>query len=152
MVYLAPMKALCEEKHGHWEAVLKPLGVTTVLLTGDVGFDVFPRLEVERADIMWVEQLKQGGGCKLFAACGLHPPTPCVRPSLTTPEKWYSLTRQWRDNVAVVNTMALLLVDEVHLVGEPRGATLEAVISRMVSVVLLVCVCVSAFLPKPSPA
>lgn len=88
----------------------------------------------------------------MFAACGLHPPTPCVRPSLTTPEKWYSLTRQWRDNVAVVNTMALLLVDEVHLVGEPRGATLEAVISRMVSVVLLVCVCVSAFLPKPSPA
>lgn len=31
----------------------------------------------------------------------------------------------------VVSRLSLLLVDEVHLLGEKRGATLEVVVSRM---------------------
>ncbi|CAM9750894.1 unnamed protein product [Lampetra planeri] len=50
---------------------------------------------------------------------------------LTTPEKWDSTTRQWHDR-SLVQVVRLFLIDEVHTVGdESRGATLEAVVSRM---------------------
>ncbi|XP_070795506.1 probable ATP-dependent DNA helicase HFM1 [Pituophis catenifer annectens] len=50
---------------------------------------------------------------------------------LTTPEKWDSMTRKWRDN-SLVQLVKLILIDEVHVVkDESRGATLEVVVSRM---------------------
>ncbi|XP_048353797.1 probable ATP-dependent DNA helicase HFM1 [Sphaerodactylus townsendi] len=50
---------------------------------------------------------------------------------LTTPEKWDSMTRKWRDN-SLVQLVKLFLIDEVHVVkDESRGATLEVVVSRM---------------------
>ncbi|XP_068236442.1 probable ATP-dependent DNA helicase HFM1 [Palaemon carinicauda] len=51
---------------------------------------------------------------------------------LTTPEKWDSLTRRWRDHTALMQAISLLLIDEVHVLNsEDRGPTLEAVVSRM---------------------
>ncbi|KAE8748528.1 hypothetical protein FOCC_FOCC004704 [Frankliniella occidentalis] len=51
---------------------------------------------------------------------------------LTTPEKWDSLTRRWRDHSALMKTVRLFLIDEVHILNEEsRGPTLEAVVSRM---------------------
>lgn len=51
---------------------------------------------------------------------------------LTTPEKWDSLTRKWRDHKSFVDAIKLFMVDEIHLLNDPkRGPTLEAVISRM---------------------
>ncbi|XP_060089016.1 probable ATP-dependent DNA helicase HFM1 [Heteronotia binoei] len=53
---------------------------------------------------------------------------------LTTPEKWDSMTRKWRDN-SLVQLVKLFLIDEVHVVkDESRGATLEVVVSRMKTV------------------
>ncbi|ETN43686.1 uncharacterized protein HMPREF1541_02845 [Cyphellophora europaea CBS 101466] len=52
---------------------------------------------------------------------------------ITTPEKWDSITRKWRDNKKLVQMIKLFLVDEVHMLKDQRGATLEAVISRMKS-------------------
>ncbi|XP_056379143.1 probable ATP-dependent DNA helicase HFM1 [Hyla sarda] len=50
---------------------------------------------------------------------------------MTTPEKWDSMTRKWRDN-SLVQLVRLFLIDEVHTVkDESRGATLEVVVSRM---------------------
>ncbi|XP_043376622.1 probable ATP-dependent DNA helicase HFM1 isoform X5 [Chelonia mydas] len=50
---------------------------------------------------------------------------------MTTPEKWDSMTRKWRDN-SLVQLVRLFLIDEVHVVkDESRGATLEVVVSRM---------------------
>ncbi|XP_053326283.1 probable ATP-dependent DNA helicase HFM1 [Spea bombifrons] len=50
---------------------------------------------------------------------------------VTTPEKWDSMTRKWRDN-SLVQLVRLFLIDEVHtLKDESRGATLEVVVSRM---------------------
>ncbi|XP_040264677.1 probable ATP-dependent DNA helicase HFM1 [Bufo bufo] len=50
---------------------------------------------------------------------------------MTTPEKWDSMTRKWRDNT-LVQLVRLFLIDEVHTVkDETRGATLEVVVSRM---------------------
>nr|XP_044994605.1 probable ATP-dependent DNA helicase HFM1 isoform X2 [Jaculus jaculus] len=53
---------------------------------------------------------------------------------MTTPEKWDSMTRKWRDN-SLVQLVRLFLIDEVHAVkDENRGPTLEVVVSRMKTV------------------
>ncbi|KAK5918937.1 hypothetical protein CgunFtcFv8_022875 [Champsocephalus gunnari] len=53
---------------------------------------------------------------------------------LTTPEKWDSMTRKWKDN-CLLQLVRLFLIDEVHVVkDETRGATLEVVVSRMKAV------------------
>ncbi|XP_049310466.1 probable ATP-dependent DNA helicase HFM1 [Bactrocera dorsalis] len=51
---------------------------------------------------------------------------------ITTPEKWDSLTRHWRDCRDVISSIQLFLIDEVHLLNEDvRGPVLEAIVSRM---------------------
>ncbi|XP_049454968.1 probable ATP-dependent DNA helicase HFM1 isoform X3 [Epinephelus fuscoguttatus] len=53
---------------------------------------------------------------------------------LTTPEKWDSMTRKWKDN-CLLQLVRLFLIDEVHVVKDvTRGATLEVVVSRMKAV------------------
>ncbi|XP_035993787.1 probable ATP-dependent DNA helicase HFM1 [Fundulus heteroclitus] len=53
---------------------------------------------------------------------------------LTTPEKWDSTTRKWKDN-CLLQLVRLFLIDEVHVVKDAtRGATLEVVVSRMKAV------------------
>lgn len=45
------------------------------------------------------------------------------------------MTRRWRDNKALVQMVRLFLIDEVHqLNDETRGATMEAIVSRMKTV------------------
>jgi ATP-dependent DNA helicase HFM1/MER3 len=53
---------------------------------------------------------------------------------ITTPEKWDSTTRKWKDHQRLMQMVKLFLIDEVHILKEDRGATLEAVVSRMKSV------------------
>ncbi|XP_017478846.1 PREDICTED: probable ATP-dependent DNA helicase HFM1, partial [Rhagoletis zephyria] len=51
---------------------------------------------------------------------------------ITTPEKWDSLTRHWRDCRDAISSVRLFLIDEVHLLNEDiRGPVLEAIVSRM---------------------
>ncbi|KAI4604290.1 Sec63 [Pestalotiopsis sp. 9143b] len=50
---------------------------------------------------------------------------------VTTPEKWDSITRKWSDHHRLLDMVRLVLIDEVHIVKDIRGATLEAVVSRM---------------------
>lgn len=53
---------------------------------------------------------------------------------VTTPEKWDSMTRKWKDHERLVELVKLFLIDEVHILSKDRGATLEAVVSRMKSI------------------
>lgn len=53
---------------------------------------------------------------------------------ITTPEKWDSITRKWKDHEKLMRLVTLFLIDEVHLLKEERGATLEVVVSRMKSI------------------
>ena len=53
---------------------------------------------------------------------------------ITTPEKWDSMTRKWKDHQKLMQMVKLFLIDEVHILKEDRGATLEAIVSRMKSV------------------
>jgi len=50
---------------------------------------------------------------------------------VTTPEKWDSVTRKWQDHQKLLQMVELFLIDEVHILKDVRGATLEAVVSRM---------------------
>ncbi|KAI1848843.1 hypothetical protein JX266_005271 [Neoarthrinium moseri] len=50
---------------------------------------------------------------------------------ITTPEKWDSITRKWSDHRKLLEMIRLVLIDEVHILKDVRGATLEAVVSRM---------------------
>ena len=44
------------------------------------------------------------------------------------------MTRKWKDHMKLMQLIKLVLIDEVHILKEARGAILEAVISRMKSV------------------
>jgi ATP-dependent DNA helicase HFM1/MER3 len=52
---------------------------------------------------------------------------------VTTPEKWDSMTRKWKDNQKLMQLVKLFFIDEVHMLRDERGAVLEAVVSRMKS-------------------
>jgi ATP-dependent DNA helicase HFM1/MER3 len=50
---------------------------------------------------------------------------------VTTPEKWDSITRKWHDHRKLLQMVELFLIDEAHILKDARGATLEAVVSRI---------------------
>lgn len=52
---------------------------------------------------------------------------------ITTPEKWDSMTRKWKDHEKLMKLVKLFLIDEVHILKDNRGAVLEAIVSRMKS-------------------
>ncbi|KAG6719998.1 hypothetical protein I3842_03G036300 [Carya illinoinensis] len=101
-VYIAPSKALVQEKLRDWNEKFGPWGVTCLELTGDNEF--YNARNIHEADII-----------------------------LTTPEKFDAVTRyRIKDGgLSFFGDIALLLIDEVHLLNDPRGATLEAIVSRI---------------------
>lgn len=50
---------------------------------------------------------------------------------VTTFEKWDCITRSLSDHQRILGMVKLVLIDEVHFVKDPRGATLEVIVSRM---------------------
>lgn len=102
IVYLAPTKALCSERREDWSKKFNSFNIQCHELTSDM------------ETVINFKNLQKS--CILLA----------------TPEKWDSVTRSWSGQKAFVQSIRLLLIDEVHLVNDgERGATLEAVISRM---------------------
>lgn len=102
-IYLAPIKALCQQVSASWNRRFGRIGLRCFELTGDTDPNDVP--DINSYNIV-----------------------------LTTPEKWDSVTRRWKDHASFVENVCLLLIDEVHLLGSERGATLEAVVSRMKAV------------------
>lgn len=49
---------------------------------------------------------------------------------ISTPEKWDSISRNWK-NRTYVQRVALVVIDEIHLLGGDRGPILEVLVSRM---------------------
>ncbi|XP_074641292.1 putative ATP-dependent DNA helicase HFM1 [Tubulanus polymorphus] len=104
VVYMAPLKALCSERFEDWRMKFGTLGLKCMELTGDTQLDDL--FELQSVNII-----------------------------LTTPEKWDSMTRRWKDNQSLLQQVKLFLVDEIHTLNDnARGATVEAVISRMKTV------------------
>uniref|UniRef100_A0AAR2KKX3 Activating signal cointegrator 1 complex subunit 3 n=1 Tax=Pygocentrus nattereri TaxID=42514 RepID=A0AAR2KKX3_PYGNA len=48
---------------------------------------------------------------------------------VTTPEKWDGVSRSWQ-NRSYVQKVSILIIDEIHLLGEDRGPVLEVIVSR----------------------
>ncbi|CAL4886678.1 unnamed protein product [Urochloa decumbens] len=101
-IYIAPSKALVQEKLRDWNTKLGPLGINCLEMTGDNEF--YNNKAIHDADLI-----------------------------LTTPEKFDSMSRHGiRDGrLGFFSDIALVLIDEVHLLNDPRGAALEAVVSRI---------------------
>lgn len=100
-VYIAPNKALCQQRWSEWSKKFGTIGLSVLEVTGDIDYKDSLRT-IAKATII-----------------------------VTTPEKWDSLTRSWRDHVFLLGAVDLLLIDEAHHLAEDRGAVLEAVIVRM---------------------
>ncbi|KAI9253156.1 Sec63 Brl domain-containing protein [Sporodiniella umbellata] len=49
---------------------------------------------------------------------------------VTTPEKWDVITRKGTGDVELTQKVKLLIIDEVHLLNEDRGAVIETIIAR----------------------
>eukprot|EP01060_Flectonema_neradi_P036238 TRINITY_DN6918_c0_g1_i2.p1 TRINITY_DN6918_c0_g1~~TRINITY_DN6918_c0_g1_i2.p1 ORF type:complete len:1934 (+),score=441.45 TRINITY_DN6918_c0_g1_i2:47-5803(+) len=47
-----------------------------------------------------------------------------------TPEKWDGISRNWQ-NRSYVQSVALVVIDEIHMLGGDRGPILEVIVSRM---------------------
>ncbi|MEE6475928.1 hypothetical protein FKM82_010900 [Ascaphus truei] len=48
---------------------------------------------------------------------------------VTTPEKWDGVSRSWQ-NRSYVQKVSILIIDEIHLLGNERGPVLEVIVSR----------------------
>ncbi|XP_015598741.1 activating signal cointegrator 1 complex subunit 3 [Cephus cinctus] len=48
---------------------------------------------------------------------------------VTTPEKWDGISRSWQTR-NYVQDVGLIIIDEIHLLGENRGPVLEVIVSR----------------------
>jgi len=49
---------------------------------------------------------------------------------VATPEKWDGISRSWQSR-AYVQKVALVVIDEIHLLGADRGPILETIVSRL---------------------
>lgn len=99
-------KALCSEIQKCWQAKFLPYGINVGLVTGD-------------ADPKEINDL-----------CDLR----TYQIIVATPEKFDAVTRSWRSqsNSIIADKVKLMLIDEIHLVGdESRGSTYEAIVARV---------------------
>ncbi|XP_064990995.1 ATP-dependent DNA helicase MER3 homolog [Musa acuminata AAA Group] len=101
-IYIAPSKALVQEKLRDWCMKFHSLAIKCLEMTGDN--ESYKAENIQEADII-----------------------------LTTPEKFDAVTRHGARNgdLSFFSDIALVLIDEVHFLNDPRGATLEAIISRI---------------------
>jgi activating signal cointegrator complex subunit 3 len=109
-VYIAPLKSLARERLKEWQTRFggPPMNWKVLELSGDTHHN---RRTLERADIL-----------------------------VCTPEKWDLISRGWKrdgtnakdseNKQSFISRVRLLVIDEIHLLGEERGAVLEAIVSR----------------------
>ncbi len=78
VVYVAPLKALCQQIQETWSSRFGSIGLHVIELTGDTEMPNYATLM--NSDII-----------------------------LTTPEKFDSITRKWKDNMAFMSQVSLVL-------------------------------------------
>ncbi|CDJ36578.1 uncharacterized protein EMH_0090950 [Eimeria mitis] len=92
----------------------------------------------------WSSKLGNGLGLKIAELTGdLHADLKILEQShivVSTPDKWDFLSRRWKTR-KVLQSIRLLVVDDLHLLNSPVGSTLEVCLSRMRYI--------SAQLPQP---
>ena len=102
-VYMAPMKALVAEVVEKFSSKLSHRGIQVREFTGDVSL---PRAQLANAHVI-----------------------------VTVPEKWDILMRNLArsssaDEPSFLSQVRLLIIDEIHLLNEERGAVIESIVAR----------------------
>ena len=81
----------------------------------------------------WKVRLEERLGKKVIELTGdFTPDTRAIQAAdviVTTPEKWDGMSRSWQTR-SYVKQVALLVIDEIHMLGEDRGPVLEVIVSR----------------------
>ena len=54
----------------------------------------------------------------------------CPQMIVTTPEKWDVVTRKSTGDIELAQIVRLLIIDEIHLLHEDRGAVIESLVAR----------------------
>lgn len=128
VVYIAPLKALVRYAPLFSLSFVKEVWfVLTKLLLLEL---ISNRERVED----WRHGICRKLGKNLVELTGDH--TPDMRALLSadvivsTPEKWDGISRHWQTR-AYVRKVALVIIDEIHLLGAERGPILEVIVSRM---------------------
>ncbi|XP_060805871.1 activating signal cointegrator 1 complex subunit 3 [Amyelois transitella] len=81
----------------------------------------------------WKVRIEERLGRKVVELTGdVSPDIRAIKSShviVTTPEKWDGISRSWQTR-NYVRDVALIVIDEIHLLGEDRGPVLEVIVSR----------------------
>lgn len=82
----------------------------------------------------WQQRFERSSlGLKVVELTGdVTPDIQAIRESqliVTTPEKWDGISRSWQTR-EYVQHVALIVIDEIHLLGEDRGPVIEVIVSR----------------------
>ncbi|XP_041983109.1 activating signal cointegrator 1 complex subunit 3 isoform X1 [Aricia agestis] len=81
----------------------------------------------------WKIRLEQKLGKNVVELTGdVTPDVRAIRSAhviVSTPEKWDGVSRSWQTR-GYVRDVALIVIDEIHLLGEDRGPVLEVIVSR----------------------
>lgn len=95
-LYLAPLKAIVEEKYQDWQKRFGQYKLNCLALTGDTENEV----------------------CEQFRLSNYSQ----VNILLATPEKFDSLIRTNSNSRQLLNMLRLVMIDEIHMLGDPiRG-------------------------------
>jgi len=100
-VYIAPMKALAKERMDDWNSNRSFKGIFGLKIVELTG-DASPDAQTLRS----------------------------AQLIITTPEKWDGVSRNWQTR-DYVSKVGLVIIDEIHLLGQDRGPILEVIVSRM---------------------
>lgn len=132
VVYVCPIKALATEKYESWTSLFPNLKV--VVETGDQ--EHYLQNQKNSKDSLHVDHSRCGSANLSTAQQAVETTISTADIILTTPERWDSITRRWKEKTVfdVVNSVSLVLLDEIHTVHEGRGAALEAMVSRMMAI------------------
>ncbi|ALC46005.1 CG5205 [Drosophila busckii] len=82
----------------------------------------------------WKQRFERSSlGLKVVELTGdVTPDIQAIRESqliVTTPEKWDGISRSWQTR-EYVQHVTLIVIDEIHLLGEDRGPVIEVIVSR----------------------
>eukprot|EP01083_Nonionella_stella_P045188 121459_1 len=82
----------------------------------------------------WRGSMQKKLGIRVVMLTGDHTPNVhelnAAQVLITTPEKWDGISRNWK-NRSYVRQVALVVIDEIHLLGQDRGPVLEVIVSRL---------------------
>ncbi|OJA16987.1 hypothetical protein AZE42_00549 [Rhizopogon vesiculosus] len=104
IIYVAPMKALASEIVRKLGKRLQWLSIKVKELTGMR--IIFSDMQLTKAEIAETQII------------------------VTTPEKWDVVTRKPTGEGELASKLKLLIIDEVHLLNEERGAVIETIVAR----------------------